>query len=285
MCQAPQPCDHRPQLGGIVSPDGSVHICLTVDQIDWPKNIASRGLGCCGSRALDYAARWQGVPELVDLPEQIQRDGIAGGDNPFTIREKMARYAPSAPYWSDTSGDLAILTAACRSRRLPCIDYAGRDPHYAGSIAHCVCVVACEPAADWVAILDNNYPSLEEVVWMGVAEFEARWHGWSYGLLAATPGDLPQTFAKQGPGATIDSEGGPVFGLLEAGHPWGDDCRLNGERSTVAAILEAIGGEMAPVKIEVDHQTHPFELGIEPMTAALLGGGLCLFYFLTRKED
>jgi hypothetical protein len=258
---------------------------LTVDHIDWPKNIASGGLGCCGSRSLDYAARWQGVPELVDLPEQMRREGIPGGDNPFTIRQKMARYAPSASYWSDTSGDLRILTAACRSRRLPCIDYAGNDPHYGQSIAHCVCVVACEPAADWVAILDNNYPSLEEIVWMSVGDFRSRWRGWSYGLLAITPGDLATTMTRGRLPGDRDAQSGHLFGLLAAGHPWGDDCRLNGEPSSVAAILAAIGGEMCPVKIEVDHQTHPFQLGIEPLTAALLGGAILLVYQFQRKEQ
>jgi len=240
-----------------------------MDEIDWPKNIASKGLGCCGSRSLDYAARLQNVPELVGLPEKMRRDGIAGGDNFYTIQSKMKRYAPEASYWQDTSGSLDLLEAAVKSRRLPCIDYSGRDPHYSGRIAHCVCCVACDQKADWVAILDNNYPSLDQIVWMDVASFRERWMGWSYGLLAPVPGKCVDSIWTVDLLTPSDRASGPVFGFNGEGHPWGDGITLDGAPTTTDEILKAIGEEMVPKKLpplEVDHkidleQLKPYGIG------------------------
>ena len=156
--------------------------------IEWPHNIASGGLGCCGFAVLDYAARWQGVEELVGLPQKMLKDRVPGGAYPSKVAKLVARYAPAADWFqSEEKGD-DLLEALCRSKRMACVDYSGRDPHYSGSIAHCVNLIYFDRANDWVAVLDNNYPSETEVIWMGVSEFKKRWGGWAYALLAAVPG-------------------------------------------------------------------------------------------------
>lgn len=177
-----------PVIGGLDSPDGKTRAFVGQGDAAWPKNIASGGLGCCGFRVLDYAARLQHVPDLVDLPEKMRKAGIAGGAYPDKVDKIVARFAPEARYWQDESKDWDLLEAMFKSKRLVCSQYSGRDPHYHGTIAHCVNLACVDREAGWVAVYDNNYPSEKEIVWMGTKEFSERWNGWAYGLLAATPG-------------------------------------------------------------------------------------------------
>ncbi len=139
-------------------------------------------------RSLDYAARVQDVPSLVSLPEKVRDAGIPGGTYPGKIDNIMTRFAPSVKYWQDTAKDVRLLSAMWRSKRLVCATYNGHDPHYKGEIAHVVNVVAADSERNWFAIFDNNYPRLDEIVWMREPDFMRRWSGWSYGLFAATPG-------------------------------------------------------------------------------------------------
>lgn len=175
-------------MGGLSSPDGKTQSVLYGYDGSWPKNIASGGLGCCVFRALSYAARLQAVPALTGLPEKMVRDRVPGGGYPDKVDQLIARYGDGAHYFQDTDKDFDILELLIRSQRLPCVDYNGHDPHYRQAIAHCVNVCAYDKANDWVAILDNNYPGNDQIVWMGREQFARRWGGWLYGLLAATPG-------------------------------------------------------------------------------------------------
>lgn len=282
--QAPRGEGHAPQLGGTTSPDGLCHAIQLPSPLDWPKNIPSRGLGCCGFRSLDYCARIQGVPELVDWPEQLVRAGIPGGAYPQKIDQLINKFAPDAAYWNDTTKSHALLAAAIKSQRGACVDYAGRDPHYHGSIAHCVTVVAFDTAADWIGILDNNYPALDQIVWMGLAEFDQRWHGWCYGLLASTPGHMLEGMYELPQTPCFPVENGVVqYGLSRQG-PFGDSSILNGSPSTTAAIIEAIGPEMAPIRVDVDHKIEPLKLDMSPLNLALGGGAVLLFYLLTESK-
>lgn len=282
--QSPSPNSKAPQLGGIFAPDGSCRTIFLPDDLHWPKNIPSRGLGCCGFRSVDYAARIQGVSELVDWPEQMRDDGVPGGAYPEKIDSMLKRYAPGVTYWNDTTGSLELIQAAVRSQRMPCVDYSGRDPHYRGGIAHCVNVVACDLEADWIAILDNNYPALDEIVWMSVAEFRKRWGGWCYGLLACTPGAaLPGTCHHYC--ETFDVVDGVTnYGLDLKQGPFGNDTILNGKPSTTADAILAIGPEMAPVKIEVDHEIKAPKMELSPLNIALGGGAVLLFYLISQQK-
>lgn len=180
----------EPVLGGLASPDGLTQAVLYDYDGSWPKNISSGGFGCCAFRALSYAARLQAVPALIGLPERMKEDGVPGGGYPAKMDTIVQRYGGGASYFQDTDKDFVVLAALLKSKRLPCVDYSGRDPHYNQRIAHCVNICAYDDVNDWVGILDNNYPQSDQIVWMGKKQFASRWNGWLYGLLAATPGTV-----------------------------------------------------------------------------------------------
>lgn len=206
----PNPCavvtadaSRKPVNGGTTSPDGKTVVRIDLDSFERKRNISSRGLGCCGSRSLEYGARYVGVKELYDLPERMRADNIPGGDNQYTIARKMQKYAPDQSYIQDFGSTPEVLEALLKTHRIPCVGYGGHDTHYSGHVDHCVCVVACDVSNNWVAVLDNNYPGKDELVWMGVAEFEARWedcmHKWVYALLALRPGGMPHQGEEPSP--------------------------------------------------------------------------------------
>jgi hypothetical protein len=197
-CPGPGPCPledkeagGRPVEGGPVSPDGAVELVCDLPASERKKNIASQGLGCCVFRSIDYAARWQQVPELYDLPEQLVQAGIPGGGYPEKVDEVLARFGPGVSYLQDTSGDADILEAILKTGRMPCVTYSGRDCHYAGSISHMVCLPYFDRQTGWACISDNNYPGNSEFVWMAPDEFLKRWKGggggWVFALLAPPP--------------------------------------------------------------------------------------------------
>jgi hypothetical protein len=182
----------RPAEGGRVSPDGSVELVCDLPASQRKRNIASKGLGCCVFRSIDYAARWQQVPALYDLPEQLVQAGIPGGGYPEKVEEVLARFGPGVSYLQDTSGDAEILEAILNTGRMPCVTYCGRDCHYAGSIAHMVCLPYFDRKTGWACVSDNNYPGDSEFVWMAPDEFLKRWKGgggggWVVALLAPPP--------------------------------------------------------------------------------------------------
>ncbi len=202
-CPGPGPCPlegeeagGRPAEGGRVSPDGTVELICDLPASERKKNIASQGLGCCVFRSIDYAARWQRVPELYDLPEQLVKAGIPGGGYPDKVDEVMKRFAPEASYLQDTSGDADILEAILKTGRMPCVTYNGHDCHYSGSIAHMVCLSYFDRQTGWACISDNNFPSENSFVWMSPDEFLKRWKGdggggWVFALLAVPPPPPP----------------------------------------------------------------------------------------------
>jgi hypothetical protein len=280
-----QAAQHKPELGGLVSPDGSTHVVLSLpDEIDWPKNIASRGLGCCGFRSLDYCARMQGVDALVDWPEQIRSAGTAGGAYPEKVDRLLHQFAPDAAYWQDTSHSHTLLEACMRSQRACAVDYNGHDPHYSGRIAHCVTLVAFSEENDWVAILDNNFPSIDQIVWMSISEFDQRWGGWAYGLLQVTPGKVYTQFAHESWEFFPGKDGIVNYGLDIRQGPFGSYCRLNGEDASTDDIISAIGPAMAPIKVDVDHRMEPIKLDFSALQLALAGGAVLAVYAMTRKE-
>lgn len=202
-CPGPGPCPlegkepgGRPAEGGRVSPDGAVELVCDLPAGERKQNIASKGLGCCVFRSIDYAARWQQVPELYDLPEQLVKAGIPGGGYPEKVDAVMKQFAPGASYLQDTSGDADILEAILKTGRLPCVTYNGHDCHYSDSIAHMVCLPYFDRQTGWACVSDNNYPSENSFVWMSPNEFLKRWKGsgsggWVLALLAVPPPPPP----------------------------------------------------------------------------------------------
>jgi hypothetical protein len=201
-CPGPGPCPledketgGRPVEGGRVSPDGAVELVCDLPASQRKKNIASKGLGCCVFRSIDYAARWQQVPELYDLPEQLVEAGIPGGGYPDKVDEVMKQFAPGASYIQDTSGDADILEAILKTGRMPCVTYNGHDCHYGGNIAHMVCLPYFDRQTGWACVSDNNFPGENAFVWMSPDEFLKRWKGngggWAFALLAVPPPPIP----------------------------------------------------------------------------------------------
>lgn len=203
-CPGPGPCPlgdkeagGRPVEGGQTSPDGVVELVCDLPASERKRNIASKGLGCCVFRSIDYAARWQQVPQLYDLPEQLAKAGIPGGGYPEKVDEVMKQFAPGVSYVQDTSGDMDILEAILKTGRLPCVTYNGHDCHYSGNIAHMVCLPYFDRQTGWACISDNNFPSEDSFVWMSPDEFLKRWKGsggggWVFALLAVPPPRPPR---------------------------------------------------------------------------------------------
>jgi hypothetical protein len=186
----------RPAEGGRVSPDGAVELVCDLPASERKKNIASRGLGCCVFRSIDYAARWQQVPQLYDLPEQLVQAGIPGGGYPEKVDEVMAQFGQGVSYLQDTSGDADILEAILKTGRMPCVTYSGHDCHYSGGIAHMVCLPYFDRQTGWASISDNNFPGENQFVWMSSDDFLKRWKGgggggWVFALLAPPPPPAP----------------------------------------------------------------------------------------------
>jgi hypothetical protein len=186
----------QPAEGGRVSPDGAVELVCDLPASERKKNIASKGLGCCVFRSIDYAARWQQVPELYDLPEQLVQAGIPGGGYPEKVDEVLAQFGPGVSYLQDTSSDADILEAILKTGRMPCVTYNGHDCHYAGSIAHMVCLPYFDRISGWACVSDNNFPGENQFVWMGPDDFLKRWKGgggggWVFALLAPPPPPPP----------------------------------------------------------------------------------------------
>jgi hypothetical protein len=186
----------QPAEGGRLSPDGAVGLVCDLPASERKKNIASRGLGCCVFRSIDYAARWQQVPELYDLPEQLVQAGIPGGGYPEKVDEVLAKFGPGVSYLQDTSGDADILEAILKTGRMPSVTYNGHDCHYFGSIAHMVCLPYFDRATGWACISDNNFPGENQFVWMSPEDFLKRWKGgggggWVFALLAPPPPPPP----------------------------------------------------------------------------------------------
>jgi hypothetical protein len=183
-CPGPGPCPlDEPQAGGRpvevgrVSPDGTAAVVCDLPVSQRKKNIASKGLGCCVFRSIEYAARWQQVPELFDLPEQLREAGIPGGGYPEKVTQILQQFGLDVAYLQDTSGDADILEAILKTGRLPCVTYNGHDCHYAGGIAHMVCLPYFDRQTGWACISDNNYPGESEFVWMSPEQFLQRWQG------------------------------------------------------------------------------------------------------------
>lgn len=183
----------QPQLAGKVSPDGTEEIMIDLPASQKKKNVGGRdGAGLCVFTAIEYAARWQNERLLIEFQKQMRPE--LGGGWPGKVDEMMKKYAPGVKYLQHTGGDMAILKAAFRSGRAPCVTYAGYDPHYGGGIDHMV--TAAHLSEKWAAITDNNFTGDNDHVWMSPAEFEKRWKarggGWCVILLAPPPPPIPR---------------------------------------------------------------------------------------------
>ena len=185
----------RPVEGGRTSPDGKFTLVCDLPESERKANIASKGLGCCVFRSIEYAARWQNELTLYNLPEQMVKAGIAGGGYPSKVTTILQKFGPNVQYVQDTSGDAAILEMILKSGRMACVTYNGHDCHYSGSIAHMVCLPYFDRTTGWACVEDNNFTRANQHVWMSCDEFLKRWKGsgggWVVALLKTPPPPVP----------------------------------------------------------------------------------------------
>lgn len=151
----------------------------------------SDGSGLCVFTSIEYDARFQNERALFDLQKYMKTK--PGGGYPQKVDSVMKAFAPGVQYAQHTGSDEAVLSAVLATGRGCGVTYAGRDPHYSGSIAHMVWLVHYDRKTGWAAISDNNFPS--EIMWMSCDEFLTRWKGngggWAFFLLRSPPPPVP----------------------------------------------------------------------------------------------
>ena len=144
------------------------------------KNVGgSDGAGLCVYTSAWHAAIWQDARDLFGFRAWMQKR--PGGSYPDKFDATLAAFCkekgiPLPAYVQHTGGDAEFLALALKTGRMVCCTYCGVDgPAGYGSevVAHMVNLVHLD--AEQAAILDNNFPG--RWLWMGRADFLARWRG------------------------------------------------------------------------------------------------------------
>lgn len=184
-------------VGGPIAPDGKTEVACDLPVSQRQHNTGGRdGAGLCVFTSIEHSARYQHVPQLENFQAYMTR--YPGGGYPGKVDTYIAKLCKEKnlgkPVYLQYEGkDPAILKAAIASGRMPAVTYDGHDPHYRGSIAHMVSLIALTET--WACILDNNFIGDNELVWMSPAEFLQRWRGhggWAVILLAPPPPPVPR---------------------------------------------------------------------------------------------
>lgn len=185
----------EPVEGGLVSPDGSEEIMCPLPQGERKKNVGgSDGSGLCVFTSIEYTARWSNARELFDFQAHMRKE--PGGGYPQKVDQMMKKYAPTAQYLQCTNSDLGILKQALKSGRMCAVTYCGKDKHYGGQSVPHMCTLA-HLSDKWAAIMDNNFTSDNQIMWMPVDDFVQRWKGmdgtgWAVILLNPGPSPVPR---------------------------------------------------------------------------------------------
>lgn len=185
-------------VSGPTAPDGKTEVACDLPEDQRTKNVGGRdGAGLCVFSSIGHAARFQNERRLVDFQQKMRAE--PGGGYPAKVEKMIAKYGPGTSYLQYEGKDESILKAALATGRMPSVTYDGRDPHYRGTIAHMVNLIAFTDR--WACILDNNYIGQRELVWMKPADFLERWRGqgagWAVILLAPPPPPVPRNREEQ----------------------------------------------------------------------------------------
>ena len=186
-------------IGGETAPDGKTEVACDLPASQRIKNIGSRldGAGMCVFSSIEMDARWANLEAWRGWRDWCAAH-FPGGGYPEKVDRLLDAYAKSKnlavpDYVQVENGDPAVLELAVRTGRMVGVTYNGHDPHYAGSIAHMVCLVHYDPKSDLAAILDNNFPNV--IAWMPVKDFLQRWRGsgggWAFVFLSPGPPPVP----------------------------------------------------------------------------------------------
>lgn len=210
-----------------VSPTTGTRAAIDLPRALHRQNSAGRdGGGLCVYTSGWHAVEWQNLPQLDGFRDWMK--GYDGGSYPekfdATIKQYCKQKGIAVPaYVQHTGGDEQVLDLLIRTRRMPCMTYAGCDDFYGPNtvIAHMVSGVHLDSREG--AILDNNRPG--GFLWMERKQLVNRWKGlgddgrvltvrqgfrsvpigggWVYAFLApppppdATPGNNPIQFGAK----------------------------------------------------------------------------------------
>lgn len=188
------------KCGGPVGPDGKTEVACDLPRDVRLKNTGGMGprgpgsgSGLCVFTSIEHSGRWANERRLIGFQQKMTHE--PGGGYPKKVDAMLKKHAPGVDYLQYEGGDPAFLVAALASGRMPAVTYNGRDPHYKGSIAHMVNLVAYDTVANLAAVLDNNFVGENELVWMSCPEFLTRWRGngggWAVVLLNPPPPPVP----------------------------------------------------------------------------------------------
>ena len=183
------------QLGG-PELDG-VAVACDFPESQHLRNVGgSDGAGLCVYASGAHGANWAGLKKMAGIFEWMRQH--PGGSYPEKWKRTVTQYCRESgieepPYVQITDGDIEVLYAATRTRRMACVTYGGRDGvlyRNAKPIGHMVNVLYCDPKV--TCILDNNNPG--KYLWMDTkSEFVPRWMdnqgGWA--IVWEEPGPTP----------------------------------------------------------------------------------------------
>lgn len=164
----------RAKVGGVLAPDGKTALYIDLPASQHLRNKGGTdGAGLCVFTSAEHSMRWAGMP--LDGFRDWMAQNHRGGGWPEKLTSMLRAYClqkgVSEPdYFQVLDGDLEILKAACKNGRMPCVTYAfSPTGRYRGRIAHMVNIVHCDD--NWVCVLDNNFPGVNNYEWMTPAEF------------------------------------------------------------------------------------------------------------------
>lgn len=176
-----------------VSPGGKTATISLPTEMHQRNTGGSDGYGLCVFTSAEMAGwGWQNLEELHGFQKWMEKR--PGGGWPDKFDDMLAQFCEEKgvevpPYIQHVGGDTRFLELCMKTRRAPCITYAGMDDFYNEDIAHMV-VLAHFDDTD-ACILDNNRPG--KWLWMTREQQVSRWHlntagkGWAYVFLTTPP--------------------------------------------------------------------------------------------------
>ena len=176
-----------------ISPSGVRAAIDLPPQMHQQNSAGTDGLGLCVFTSSEVAGwGWQYNEALHGFEVWMERQ--EGGGFPSKFDSMLEAYCkergiPVPPYIQHVGGDEEFLALALKTRRAPCVTYAGMDGFYRGDIAHMVVLGNLSDSDS--CILDNNRPG--KWVWMDKSDFSYRWHlntwgkGWAIVFLTEPP--------------------------------------------------------------------------------------------------
>lgn len=176
-----------------ISPNG-IRATIDLPPFMHQRNSGGRdGLGLCVFTSSEVAGYgWQNLEELQGFQKWMEN--YPGGGWPQKFDKMLAQFCKEKgvevpPYIQHIGGDTHFLDLCLKTRRAPCLTYAGMDDFYHEYISHMVVLGHFDEEDS--CILDNNRPG--KWIWQTREQLTSRWHlntagkGWAYVFLTTPP--------------------------------------------------------------------------------------------------